>query len=70
MDEKKRVIVLVVIALVLASIAVSVCLSDSKLVSTSTSGNVIKEDLKSGEIAIEVVPYSGIEDKLAGGNSP
>ena len=61
MEEKKKVIIIATIALILAITAISLSLSDSSEV--PTTGNMIKEN-QAGEIGIVISP-AAVEDKLA-----
>lgn len=61
MEDKKRVIILVSIALILAATAITLNVMDSDEI--PTTGAVIQEP-SPGQIGIEILP-SPIEDKLA-----
>lgn len=60
MEDKKRVAILVTIALILAITAITLNLSDSQV---PTSGNVVK-NTEAGQIGIKIQP-APLEDKLA-----
>jgi len=71
MEQQKRVVILVVVAIVLAIIAIAMSFSGSKEVPTSmASGNVVKQPVDGGRISITILGEGDVEDKLAGGNTP
>ena len=59
MENQKRVIILVVIALILAITAIALNINDSEISTTGESS----DGLHGGEIGIEIAP-SAVEDKL------
>lgn len=62
MDGKKKMVILVIIALVLAITAITINLTSPKDVSTGPINGQVNAGL--GEIGITINPTEGIEDKL------
>ena len=63
MENKKRVMVLITIALILSIVAVSLKIINSNEIPTSTDGNNIIND-GSGKIGVTIIP-TDVEDKLS-----